>query len=210
MALLTIVVGVVGDIHDMDALVQKARRDLRNVVNIRRSAQRTWEAFEFLGWLEVDAVHSDDVQHLLLDRRVLLSALGAGVGIDGPVWIATLHAVVRHSRIDWQEVLSAFAAQWPLPAQVDVQPFREHLLPGQNLANCVNYALKHQAVTKVGLQSEPWPRVWMATFYTWLHEWSPSFKRSRFMMKRRVAAKTKLENKVLDITDDDAMPWLVI
>lgn len=208
MAFVTVVLGIVGSLADMDALLSKGRRDLRNAVNARRAARAAWGNVELLGWFEVDAVHSDDLQFLAKDRRALLASLGAGVGIDGPIWVATFHAVVRHERIDWQEVRSVLAAQWPLSAQVDVQPFHRHLNPTQNLANCVNYAVKHQAVTKLGTRSEPWPVTWLADYYTWLHDWSPSFKRLRILLRRRKKAKRTIVQVNVRQVEVEPMPWM--
>lgn len=210
MALVTVVLGVVGSLADMDALLGKGRRDLRNAVNARRAARTAWGSLELLGWFEVDAVHSDDLQFVAPERRQLLASLGADVGISGPIWIATFHAVVRHEWIDWQEVRSVLAGQWPRHAQVDVQPFHGHLSPAQNLGNCVNYAVKHQAVTTLGARAEPWPETWLAAYYTWLHEWSPSFKRLRILLRRN--KKSKRLSVPINVRQVEVapLPWTAI
>lgn len=208
MALATVVLGVVGTLADMDALLAKGRRDLRNAVNAQRAARVAWKGVELLGWFEVDAVHSDDLQFVAAERRDLLGKLGAGGGMNGPIWVATFHAVVRHERIDWQEVQSTLAAQWPLVTQVDVQPFRRHLSPTWNLENCVNYAVKHQAVTKLGTRTEPWPVTWLVSYYEWLHEWSPSFKRLRILLRRSNGITRHATNPSVVHDDIEPMPWL--
>lgn len=208
MALVTVVLGVVGNLADMDALLSKGRRDLRNAVNARRATRAAWGSLELLGWIEVDAVHSDDLQFVAAERRELLASLGAGVGTSGPIWVATFHAVVRHERIDWQEVRSVLAAQWPRRAQVHVQPFHSHLSPAQNLANCVNYAVKHQAVTKLGTRTEPWPATWLVAYYTWLHDWSPSFKRLRILLRRNNKFRRQSVPASVRQVDVEPMPWM--
>jgi hypothetical protein len=165
---------------DMDRAVQKARRDLRNFLDRMRAKSPRWHNMTLVGWLEVDALDPSDLPVIGTDRRELLSALGARQGTTSPLWVPTLHALVRFDDLGWQDLQHAFASQWAHPRQVKVEKFYDHLTIDQSVENLVSYALKHRCTTSIDGAHHPWPGRWMVEFYEWLDEWSAGLKRTQF------------------------------
>jgi hypothetical protein len=100
LAFLTIVLGVTrpGEVEDITAIWNEAKRDLRNVVDRRRRKSPSWEAVELVMWLEVDAVDVQDIACLGSDKKRQIGELRV-IPFDatGPVFIVTCHGVVERA-----------------------------------------------------------------------------------------------------------------
>ncbi|MDO9473358.1 MAG: hypothetical protein Q7J28_09915 [Caulobacter sp.] len=185
--MLTIVLGAAADITEVGAIVAKARWDLRNVVDACRRRDRRWESVSILAHMEMDAVSAEDVPLLGGERAALIGELARGVTpVANPIWIPTLHGVVRFDGIDWQEVQMALQRRWPIERQLHIAKFRDNLTVEMNSDNVTNYSLKHHCINKFGHVNELWPVSWMVEYYGWLAEWTEFLRRTRIKigMKR--------------------------
>src|SRR5919107_2831276 len=75
LAFLTIVLGVTrpNEVEEITDIWDKAKRDLRNVVDRRRRKSPSWEAVELTLWLEVDAVDVQGIACLGSDKKRQIS-----------------------------------------------------------------------------------------------------------------------------------------
>lgn len=202
--LFTVIIGADASLSEVEAMIAKARRDLRNLIDARRRRGRRWASLRLFGWLEMDAIDPQDVPLLAGNRRSLLIALGAGaLSARSPVWIPTIHGVVMHPDLDQQEVRDALSEVWELEAQVHIAPFLDHLTFDQNIENSVSYSLKHRCSTNIKGIEEPWPARWLANYYEWLNVWSSSFRSTRFLV-RELNMKATYSTDIFD-TDEACM-----
>jgi hypothetical protein len=182
MALLTVVLAVTEDENQIGLCFERGRKKLRNIIDAQRRRTRRWDAVEVLGWLETDALDDSQVQMVLPERRALLEHLGlpSHPAPEMPIWVITFHAVVRLPAVEHQAFRSALQIGWPHPGQVDVRPFISTKSPDANLRHVIEYALKHETITRMEGRTEfAWPSEWLAKYYEALEGWSRSFQRLR-------------------------------
>jgi len=153
---------------------------VRNLVDAKRRVGSRWWGVEFLIWLETDAFAPQDFIHLGPDKQAQIGAFAHRFVIDGqPVWVPTIHGIVKLNGFDPQRVSMELQSRWNYPKQVDVQRFYEHNSKEQNISNIINYSLKNECLSYLGRQVECWPNSWRATYYTFLHLWSRGFQSLR-------------------------------
>jgi hypothetical protein len=193
MALLTVVLAVTEDENQIGPCFERGRKKLRNIIDAQRRRTRRWDAVEVLGWLETDALDDSQVQMVLPERRALLENVGlpSHPAPEMPIWVITIHAVVRLSAVEHQAFRSALQIGWPHPGQVDVSPFISTKSPDANLCHVIEYALKHETITRMeGRMEFAWPPGWLARYYEALEGWSRSFQRLRVNIRPKRQPKT--------------------
>jgi len=190
LAFLSHVIGATPNVDEVGAIFKTFAKDLRNLIDSNRRKRRRWNAVESLLWLETDAIMAGDYIHLAPDKMEQLGELAPMfVHQNGPVWIVTAHGIVSHPGVDLQEVRAEFERRWPGHKRVDLRAFWDNQTKEKNLRGIINYSLKHECRTHLGLYSESWPMSWMTEYYSYLHGWSRGFYRMRSIVGRKTSKK---------------------
>ncbi len=177
----TVMLGRCGSLGAARDLVLNTRRDLRNLRARRAQTDRRWLHVEMAGMAEIDALGIDDVQLLPPERRAVVQELPAfGGGPDRAAygfqvaWVPHLHLAINAPALNREDLVEAFRAQWPGPAErVDVAPFWACDTAADNAARIVGYGSKHAAVLKLDGKAKsvevPWPDAVQAAYWSWVH-----------------------------------------
>jgi len=176
LALLTIVFEPAYDVADIGDVVARARPTIRNVFAKHRAKSRHWRRAQLLGWIEVDALCAEDAPGLGDERAALLEDLGVQLRPERPTYIPTLHAIVAHEGVDWQQVREAFGEKWGIARQVDVRPFYGGQPVEKSIGCVVRYAMKRTCTSSLLGVDHIWPISWLVEFETWTADWSRSFQ----------------------------------
>lgn len=176
LALLTIVFEPAYEVADIEAVVTRARSTIRNVFAKQRGRNRHWRKSQLLGWIEVDALCGDDVPGLGSERATLLDDMGVQLRPDRPTYIPTIHAIVAHEGLDWQQVRDAFAEKWSADRQVDVRPFYGAQPIGKSIGSIIRYANKRTCASSLRGVDHVWPTSWLVDFEMWTASWSRGFQ----------------------------------
>lgn len=184
-------------------------RNARNRLDAERRADpERWGSVRMLGWAEIDAVAGDHLPLLGSSRRTLLPQIApVSIGSTDPTWIATAHAVVDVGGVSLAEVHDAFARQWSLAGQVDVQLFDTTRPVAENLERLVGYSNKHACSISLGALKEPWPMSWQASLYSMLAMKRNAFEFLRFGIGPSIVAQDGAEIGCLSVCEDDALPF---
>lgn len=176
---------IANEVHEIGPLWKKAKSDLRNRLNALRQKDRNWLNLSITGWVECDPITLEDFSILGTHQRLMLSNLNAPCWQDGgfPAWVVHMHAVVHHPLLESQEIGRALSMQWPGDRRVDIQPFTEGRDPKDNLRATVTYATKFRAGRWIAGTHDFWPASWMASYYSWVDEYSRGWQSLRFRMK---------------------------
>ncbi len=220
MAMVTINLGAVRDVAEIEAMVAKARRDLRNMIDAQRRASGLWAPVEVLLFLETDAFDAEDFPQLGPDKQTQTGEfIQVFSGSTGVVWLPSLHGVVRFGpTLDIGRIRAAFEKQWPGHRRVDVRPFFSTRLMKDNLGDIINYSLKHEHATEFIDRStgevirREWETKWLGEYYAWLYRWSRSFKSIRLTVKAKKISLIRDESEIrrLDVKEIDSDPLPVI
>lgn len=206
MALLTVVLGVTLDPDQIGPLFESGRRKLRNIVDYQRRRSRGWDDVEVLGYLETDALNGIQVDEILPERRSLLHDLGLPQNPDQhePIWVVTIHAVVRFDNIGRQSFVDALTKSWPQKNRVDVKPLTRTLSTSENVSNIIEYALKHENITRLSDFNElAWQPEWVSDFYESMMRWSKSFKRMKLNIRPKGFFKNKNDSECGENNEPD-------
>ena len=178
LVLVTIILGGCQNTWDIGRIVEKGRRDLRNLVNRHRRTSPLWNDFEIVGWLETDAYDPSDLCLLGSDKsRQLTELISDGMKLDRPIWVPTIHAIARiPSEIKRKDVRSIFSKQWGAHHQTDIRSFYFDRSTDSNISSVVNYANKSEKMTGPAGLRVPWNTSWQANFHTWMHQYSRGFR----------------------------------
>jgi hypothetical protein len=176
LSFLTVVFDPAYDVADIEGVVARARPTIRNIFAKHRRGSRRWRKAQLLGWIEVDALCGDDVPGLGSERAVLLDEMGVQLRPERPTYLPTLHAVVAHEGLDWQEIRDAFSEKWTAARQVHVRPLYGHQPVEKSIGCIVRYVMKRTCTTSLIGTKEIWPTSWLVEFETWTASWSRSFQ----------------------------------
>lgn len=185
MAFVSVVIGATTSVDEVADIFSKFRKDLRNLVDANRRSRPRWRDIDAMLWLETDALSGADYVHLGSDKQKQLGELAPlFVMRDGPVWVVTAHGVVSHAGIDRQEVLAELDRRWPGHKRTDLRAFDRANKLQTNLRRTINYSLKHECRSHLGLVTEPWPDKWIAEYYSFLSNWSRGYQSTRITINR--------------------------
>lgn len=189
-ALITLSLARLGDLCDLPAVVNKLRRDLRNMRDAMAGRSAAWGSVMMMGFVELDAVDPEEVVLLGGGRRAAIPSLPAiGGQPDETLWIPHAHLCVHHPHIDRRCIRQAFEEQWKGTCRVDLRAFHADVSADVNAANCVSYALKfHNSTTYAEAQTADWSMHLSATMWSWLH----SRKRGLQPLQVRIGARAGL------------------
>lgn len=183
LASFNIIIGATSDLREIGAIWTKFRKDVRNLRDSLRRISPRWNGLQLLVWLEVDAFDGADFVHLGPDKKRQYDELPPfTVCSTQPVWVVTAHGILAHTGIDLGRAKDQFERRWPGFHRVHMEPFDHTNSVTGNISGVVNYALKHRCEVKLGRYKEPWPMVWMADFYAYLHGWSRGFHSTRISL----------------------------
>jgi len=178
--MVTINLGAVREVAEIETMMAKARRDFRNLIDRQRRDSGVWEAVEALAWMETDAFDLEDYPRLGPDKQEQYAQfIQVFHGSSGVIWCPHLHGVIRLTPgLDVGTVRTAFERQWPGHRRVDVRTFTDEKSMIVNLGDIINYALKADCTTEY-YNAETgettyveWETAWLGEYYTWLHGWS--------------------------------------
>lgn len=210
-AMITVVVAAVDDVALIATEMAKFRRDLRNAVDKQRRQSAKWDKFELLAWLEVDSFCFEDYLHLGSDKREQIAGLVKPLDSRcGPVWVVTIHGIVRHGAdIEIGSVRAVFDNQWRGHRRVKVQPFMPQKSTIKSIGDIVNYSLKHACITEFydtergKITRQEWGNGMIADLYLFLHAWSRGFQSTRVTIKPKKARPKRVDQ------DDACLPVVV-
>jgi hypothetical protein len=187
LSLVTVMFGVANHAEEIGGIWQKAKSDLRNRINATRRENARWNRVSFTCWVEADPIIFDDMAILGSEQRTMLAGLNTPRWRDdgGPAWVVHMHGIAHHRSIDWQEVQSGLALQWPSERQVHVSPFFGDRSPEENVRGVIRYATKYRAGRTIGGGQDFWPAPWMAEYYDWTERFSQGWQSMRFRMKMK-------------------------
>lgn len=209
LAFLTVVLDPAYDVGDVEDVVARARTTIRNVFAKQRRSNRHWRRAQLLGWIEVDALCGEDAPGLGSERAGLLDAMGVQLRSERPTYLPTLHAIVAHDGLDWQQVRDAFSEKWKAARQVDVRPFYGHQPVEKNLGCVIRYAMKRTCTESLFGGEHIWPTSWLLEFETWTAGWSRSFQSLKVSVgpaKPQKAIRAPAVSCVVEDVDYGAMP----
>lgn len=209
LAFLTVVFDPAYDVADIEDVVSRARPTIRNIFAKQRRSGRHWRRAQLLGWIEVDALCGEDVPGLGSERAGLLDAMGVQLRSERPTYLPTLHAIVAHDGLDWQQVRDAFSEKWTAARQVDVTPFYGHQPVEKSLGCVIRYAMKRTCTASLLGVEHIWPTSWLVEFETWTAGWSRSFQSLKVSVGPAKEQKVVSAPSVADLDDDlhyGAMP----
>jgi hypothetical protein len=189
--------------------VARARSTIRNVFAKHRPKSRHWRKAQLLGWIEVDALCGDDVPGLGSERVALLDDMGVQLRPDHPTYIPTIHAIVAHDGLDWQQVRDAFSEKWPASRQVDVRPFYGAQPVGKSIGSIIRYAMKRTCSSSLRGVDHVWPTSWLVDFEMWTAGWSRGFQSLKVSVGPVKEPKPICFSSVVPVVDQDdygAMP----
>lgn len=187
LAIVTVILDAVRNVEEIGPVVAKGGKDLRNMVTAQRRISGLWGPVEFLLYLETDAFDAQDYAHLGPDRRAQVAEFTSIFeGESGVVWVPSLHGIVRLGpALDVGQVREALERQWPGHRRVHIASFNQNCEVTTNVARIVNYSNKHRCTTdyydaETGeITPREWDTSWLLAYYTWMHEWSRGFHRTR-------------------------------
>ncbi len=209
LSFLTVVFDPAYDVADIEDVVARARPTIRNIFAKHRRGSRRWRKAQLLGWIEVDALCGEDRPGLGSERAGLLDDMGVQLRSERPTYLPTLHAVVSHEGLDWQQVRDAFSEKWGAARQVDVRPFYGHQPVEKSLGCVIRYAMKRTCTESLLGVEHMWPTSWLIEFETWTASWSRSFQSLKVSVGPTKNNKAIHSPSVVLITDDvdyGAMP----
>lgn len=209
LALLTVVFEPAYDVTDIEDVIARARPTIRNVFAKHRAKSRHWRRAQLLGWIEVDALCGEDVPGLGNERAGLLDEMGVQLRSERPTYLPTLHAVVSHEGLDWQQVRDAFSEKWKAARQVDVRPFYGHQPVEKSLGCVIQYAMKRTCTASLLGVEHIWPTSWLVEFETWTASWSRSFQSLKVSVGPAKETKAVCAPSIAHVVDDvdyGAMP----
>ena len=209
LALLTVVFDPAYDVSDIEDVVARARPTIRNIFAKHRRSSRHWRRAQLLGWIEVDALCGEDVPGLGNERAGLLGQMGVQLHSERPTYLPTLHAIVSHEGLDWQQVRDAFSEKWKVERQVDVRPFYGHQPVEKSLGCVIRYAMKRTCTASLLGAEHIWPTSWLVEFETWTASWSRSFQSLKVSVgpaKETKVVCSPSGTRVVDKIDYGAMP----
>lgn len=217
LVLVTVILDAVRELDEIGSAIDKGRRDLRNMVHRRRAASPMWAPVEVMAWVETDVVAAEDFPRLGPDRQALISDLiQVTAGMTGPIWMPSIHGIVRLGPgLDAGALRTALQAQWPGHCRINVKQFYVDKPVENNIAGVVNYANKHACLSNYydaetgEVITQEWEDVWIASYYSWLHEWSRGFQSLRMSVRRPKPRKPRPsigDNSDREKVDTDDIP----
>jgi hypothetical protein len=108
---------------------------------------------------------------------------------------------MHHGDVPHQEIGAELERRWPGHKRADIQPFWSGEDKSTNLRRTINYAMKNECRSHLGMVEERWPASWMAEYYSDLHEWSRGFQSTRFNVYASKKAEAEFTEDAL--VDDD-------
>jgi hypothetical protein len=191
MANFALILPPVFHVADIEAVMAKVRRDLRNLLDRERRASGLWWSVEVLVWLETDAFDLEDFARLGSDKQKQIGQfIQAFHGQSGTVWVPTLHGVVRLGPgLDVGIARAAFEKQWPGHRRVHIQTFTEGKAMTASLGDVINYSLKHECTNEFidretgEVVPVEWETSLLRDYYSWMYGWSRGFQSTRISVK---------------------------
>lgn len=188
LGMVSIVLGATPNVNEIADIMAKARSDLRNLVNRRRKSDPDgWNDIEFLAWLETDCFDASQFGHLGTDKqRQIASFLTVFDGMTGPIWVPTIHGIVKLGKEQsLADLRQAFEKKFKFHRQVDICQFVHDFSTRNNIACIINYSNKHNDnVSLYGIDSG-WDDSWIESYYGWLHQWSRGSLRIKISIKEK-------------------------
>lgn len=208
MAMLSINLGAVRSAYGIGGVMDKARRDLRNLWDRQRKDSPFWSPAELIVWLETDAVALEDYPRLGPDKQEQIAEfMNVYDGMTGVVWLPSLHGVMKLGPgLDIGLARAAFERQWKGHRRVDLRPFFETRPMVVNLGEVINYSLKHTCTTEFydpetgEVRPEEWETRWLGEYYSWLYGFSRGFQSTRIKINpSRPCVSSVVDDENIDI-----------
>lgn len=141
LAFMTVLVKVITDLNDTEAIQDKFAWKIRNTIMAMRRRDLRWNNVMVKAYWEFDNLQESD--ELGRNATIALEQLGMPTFTFGSHWLLHFHAIVALGDITIDELKETLKREnTPHPFQVDIQPFRPHQDVNLNIQRITRYSMK--------------------------------------------------------------------
>lgn len=156
LAFLTLLLPLTRNLDDIPKLKADHKLKIRNALKYKARHDPPWKQVYMKGYWEIEHYLDTELEEGGRNTKIATSALNpVAWAVGASVWHLHCHAIVALGDISIEELREALRAKsYDKPYQVDIQPFRSHRTPENNIKSITRYGMKFR-IEKDFKRTEP-------------------------------------------------------